>query len=91
VLDAYAVSQVDATSLDALRGLIETLNAKGIEFMIANARGQTRFLVDEYLHSKNLLAQKDLIVGISELVVQAEQMIMSRDGVGGHEKVIKDC
>jgi len=51
----------------------------------------TRFLVDEYLHSKNLLAQKDLIVGISELVVQAEQMIMSRDGVGGHEKVIKDC
>jgi high affinity sulfate transporter 1 len=75
LLDASGVSQVDATSLDAFRSLLEQLKEKGTKFMIANARGQTRFLLDEYLLSKNLLAQKDLIVGIGELVVQAEQLV----------------
>lgn len=75
LLDASGVSQVDATSLDAIRSFLEQLKEKGTKFMIANARGQTRFLFDEYLLSKNLLAQKDLIVGIGELVVQAEQLV----------------
>ena len=78
VLDAYAVSQVDATSIEALRTMIEAQKEKGIEFMIANARGQTRFLLDEYLHQKKLLTQKDLIVGIGELVLQAEKMLRDR-------------
>ena len=78
VLDAYAVSQVDATSIEALRTMIEAQKEKGIEFMIANARGQTRFLLDEYLHQKKLLTQRDLIVGIGELVLQAEKMLRDR-------------
>jgi MFS superfamily sulfate permease-like transporter len=86
LLDASGVSQVDATSLDAFRSFLEQLTEKGTKFMIANARGQTRFLFDEYLLSKNLLAQKDLIVGIGELVVQAEKML-SQNGGPSDEKI----
>lgn len=71
VLTVTSVPFVDATALEVLKELIESLTARGVQFFFSGAHGSARLLIEQVLGG--LLRQDDLHLTIEECIARLER------------------